>query len=92
MRYLPAFFLMANSPDMSVNVAIRQGVQLTNKQRVELLLLELSLMGWRLLCLLGLPALISVPVIQTTRGLAVRVLIARAKELNDKADTSQANA
>ena len=82
-RYLPAAFLLAGNPDLTVKSAIRQGVELTKGQRSELLLLELSLTGWRLLCFLGLPVLICVPIIQTTRGLAVRVLEARAKELNE---------
>ena len=83
MRYLPAAFLLAENPDLKVKFVVRQGIELTKGQRSELLLLELSLTGWRLLCLLGLPVLISVPIIQTTRGLAVRVLESRAKQSNE---------
>lgn len=47
-------FIMADNPQMSATEAIRASTQLMKGHKMELFLLELTFIGWQLLCILSL--------------------------------------
>ena len=86
MRYYLAEYVLITSPDLTARDAIRQSVQLCRGRLTELLMLELSLLGWRLLDFLILPRLFTLPYRCTVKGLYAHYLLEVAKRGFDKVE------
>jgi len=74
-RYALVKFVVAAEDDISAWKAIKYSVKLTKGRKVELLMLEISLLGWRLLDIFLLPKLFTKPYILTVYSLYTRYLI-----------------
>lgn len=85
MRYYLAEYALINDGDLTAREAIRQSVRLSRGRLTELLVLELSLLGWRILDFLIVPRLFTLPYRCTVKGLYAHYLIEVAKR-----DLSQA--
>lgn len=79
MRYYLAEYALIADPTLTAREAIRKSVRLCHGRRAELLVLELSLIGWRLLDLLILPRLFTLPYRYTVQGLYAHYLIEVAR-------------
>ncbi len=75
MRYSLAEYALISDGDLTARGAIRQSVHLSRGRLTELLVLELSLLGWRMLDLLILPRLFTLPYRYTVKGLYAHYLI-----------------
>ncbi len=79
MRYYLAEYTLITDPELTAREAIRQSVRLCHGRRTELLVLELSLLSWRVLDLLILPRLFTLPYRYTVKGLYAHYLLEVAK-------------
>lgn len=79
MRYYLADIALAEDIRRSVGEAVRRSVHTMRGHRLELALFEVSMLGWRLLDVLVLPRLYTLPYRQTARGLYARYLFEMAK-------------
>ena len=75
MRYALAKYAVAADDDISAWKAIGYSVKLTKDRRLDFLILEISLLGWRILDFLILPRLFTTPYILTVYSLYARYLI-----------------
>ncbi len=73
-RYLIAPFILVSDDSVTVRQAIKRSVYLTRGRLLELLLLELSLIGWRIADILIVPRLFTMPYINTVHSLYTRYL------------------
>lgn len=89
MRYYLAEYALITDPTLTAREAIRQSVRLCHGRRAELLMLELSLVGWRLLDLLILPRLFTLPYRYTIQGLYAHYLTEVAGRDRDKVQEAQ---
>lgn len=89
MRYYLAEYALINDGDLTAREAIRQSVQLSRGRQTELLVLELSLLGWRVLDLLILPRLFTLPYRWTVKGLYAHYLIEVAKRDLDEEEKAE---
>ncbi|MBQ2751094.1 MAG: DUF975 family protein [Oscillospiraceae bacterium] len=90
MRYSLVKYTAAADEDITVWKAIKQSIRLTRGRRGELLLLEITLIGWRILDLLILPRLFTAPYISTIYALYARFLIESDKMEREKAAAEKA--
>ncbi|MBQ4539001.1 MAG: DUF975 family protein [Oscillospiraceae bacterium] len=90
MRYSLVKYTAAADEDITVWKAIKQSIRLTRGRRGELLLLEITLIGWRILDLLILPRLFTAPYISTIYALYARFLIESDKMEREKAAAAKA--
>lgn len=74
MRYYLAEFMLVGDNEISVGKAISRSIYVSQKRKTEFLVLELSLLGWRILDMLILPRLFTVPYITSVKGLYARYL------------------
>ncbi|MEG2174589.1 MAG: DUF975 family protein, partial [Oscillospiraceae bacterium] len=80
MRYAVAPYAFVDAPEQGVSAAIRRSVQATRGRCVELLVLELSLLGWNLMGYLFLfPLLYTGPYVSTVKGLYAHYLLVLAE-------------
>lgn len=84
-RYSLAKYVVAEYQDISAWKAVKYSVRLTRDRKTELLVLELSLIGWRILDLLVLPRLFTMPYIATIYALYTRYLVEMDKMEREKA-------
>ncbi|WMJ83587.1 DUF975 family protein [Oscillospiraceae bacterium LTW-04] len=90
MRYYLAEYALVNDGDLTAREAIQKSKQLSRGRLTELLVLELSMLGWRLLDFLILPRLFTLPYRCTIKGLYAHYLIEVAKrDLNEVEETSK---
>ncbi len=88
MRYYLAEYALMTDPDCTAREAIRRSITLCRGRLTELLVLELSLLGWRALDFLILPRLFTLPYRYTIKGLYAQYLIEVAKR--DKHEAEEA--
>lgn len=86
MRYYLAEYALITDPQLTAREAIRQSVRLCHGRMTELLVLELSLLGWRVLDLLILPRLFTLPYRYTVKGLYAHYLLEVTKRGLDKVE------
>ncbi len=79
MRYYLAEYALINDGNLTAREAIRQSISLSRGRQTEFLVLELSLLGWRILDFLILPRLFTLPYRYTVKGLYAHYLIEVAK-------------
>ncbi|MEA5135455.1 MAG: DUF975 family protein [Candidatus Fimivivens sp.] len=79
MRYYLAEYALINDGNLKAREAIRQSISLSRGRQTEFLVLELSLLGWRILDFLILPRLFTLPYRYTVKGLYAHYLIEVAK-------------
>lgn len=79
MRYYLAEYALINDGNLTAREAIRQSISLSRGRMTQLLVLELSLVGWRILDFLILPRLFTLPYRYTVKGLYAHYLIEVAK-------------
>ncbi len=65
LRYAMAQFALAENPDGGASAAVRRSVQMMKGHKGKLFVLELSFIGWGLLCLLIVAAVMAVGVLVT---------------------------
>lgn len=85
-RYYLAEYALITDDEITVRGAIHRSEQLSRGRSAELLVLELSLLGWRILDLLILPRLFTLPYRYTVRGLYAHYLIEVAKRDPDEVE------
>jgi len=73
-RYYLAEYILVGMPSLSVRKAIKHSVTLTSGRLWEFAVLELSLIGWRILDALILPRLYTLPYISVVQSLYARYL------------------
>ncbi len=74
-RYYLAEYLFVGESSLSPLKAIKLSVLLTKDRRMEFFSLELSLIGWRILNIMILPALYTIPYISVVKSLYTRYLL-----------------
>lgn len=74
-RYFLSAFYLARNPELSARRAICQSVAATRYHRGELFLFELSFIGWKLVNILILPQLYTVPYLFQARAIYARFLM-----------------
>lgn len=79
MRYNLAEYALINSSELTAKESIHRSVQLSRGRLTELLVFELSLLGWRILEFLILPRLFTLPYRYTVKGLYAHYLFEMAK-------------
>ena len=79
MRYLFASFALAEDQSLSAKQAIALSINATRGRRFELFKFELSMLGWRLLELLIVPRLFTMPYRLTARAIYAHYLIEVSK-------------
>ena len=90
MRYSLVKYTAAADEDITAWKAIKQSVRLTRGRKAELLMLEITMLGWRILDLLILPRLFTAPYISTIYALYARFLIESDKMEREKAAAAKA--
>lgn len=75
MRYYLAEYALINDGNLTAREAIRQSISLSRGRQTEFLVLELSILGWRILDFLILPRLFTLPYRYTVKGLYAHYLI-----------------
>lgn len=79
MRYYLAEYALVNDGNLAAREAISQSISLSRGRLTQLLVLELSLLGWRILDFLILPRLFTLPYRYTVKGLYAHYLFEVAK-------------
>ncbi|MFV0498035.1 MAG: DUF975 family protein [Candidatus Fimivivens sp.] len=85
MRYYLAEYVLVDDADLTAREAIEKSKQLSRGRLTELLMLELSMLGWHLLDFLILSRLFTLPYRCTIKGLYAHYLIEVAKRDLDEA-------
>lgn len=86
-RYYLARYYLIEDTRLSVGRAVRRSVLSAKGHQIDIVLFEVSFIGWRLLCLLVFPILFVYPYYQTAKGLYARYLIAAAEQPAAPAET-----
>ena len=73
-RYSMARYIFVSDDSVTARQAIKTSVHLTHGRLLELLFLDISLLGWRLADILIVPRLFTMPYISTVRSLYTRYL------------------
>ncbi len=79
MRYYLAEYALVNDGNLAAREAISQSISLSRGRLTQLLVLELSLLGWRILDFLILPRLFTLPYRYTVKGLYAHYLFEVSK-------------
>lgn len=76
-RYSMAYFALMNDPNLTASQAMEVSKQITNGHKMDLFVLELSFLGWHLLCSLtfGILYIWKLPYIETTKAHAFNWLM-----------------
>ncbi|HWP51084.1 MAG TPA: DUF975 family protein [Clostridia bacterium] len=89
MRYYLAEYALINDRNLTAREAIRRSVHLSHGRLTQLMVLELSLLGWRILDFLILPRLFTLPYRYTVRGLYAHYLIEVAQREHDDEEKAE---
>lgn len=79
MRYYLAEYMLISDSELSVSEAISQSARISRGRCAELLMLELSMVGWRIVDLLIIPRLFTMPYRFTVKGLYAHYLLELSK-------------